>query len=59
MYSKYREVDIMKKIMPAILTGTVMGATAYMIAITNMKPKAREKMVKDNRKAMANMKYSI
>ena len=49
----------MKKIMPAILTGTVMGATAYMIAITNMKPKAREKMVKDNRKAMANMKYSI
>lgn len=49
----------MKKIMPAILTGSVLGAIAYMVAITNMEPKDREKMVKDNRRAMSNMKDSI
>ena len=49
----------MKKIMPAMITGTLLGATAYMIAISNMNPKDREKMVKTNRRAMSNMKDTI
>ena len=49
----------MKKIMPAMITGTMLGATAYMMAISNMKPRDRNKMVKKNRRAMTNMKDTI
>lgn len=49
----------MKKIMPAMITGSLLGATAYMVAISNMHPKDRERMVKKNRRAMTNMKDTI
>ena len=45
----------MNKLMSAIITGSVIGATASMIAVTNMHPKDRKRMIKRNRRAMSNM----
>lgn len=43
------------KLMSAMLTGSLLGATASMIVVSKMDPKQRKSMVKMNRRAMANM----
>lgn len=60
MYSKkLREVNIMRKIIPAMITGTIIGATASMMLVTDMDSKQRRKMIKNNRRAMENIKENI
>lgn len=49
----------MRKIIPAMITGTIIGATASMMLVTDMDSKQRRKMIKNNRRAMENIKENI
>ena len=48
-----------KKLGSAMLTGSLLGVTASMVAVSKMNPKQRKQMVKISRKAMANMMENI
>ena len=44
-----------KKIGSAMLTGSLLGVTASMMALSKMNPRQRKRVVKMSRRAMSNM----
>lgn len=57
MYTKNKkEVDVMsRRFISGILTGSMIGATASMVAMKTMTPRQRKKMMKASRKVMSNV----
>lgn len=45
----------MKKLTSAMITGSILGATASMVVVTKMHPKDRKRMIKRNRRAMSSI----
>lgn len=44
-----------KKMGSAMMTGSLLGVTASMLAVSRMNPKQRRRMVKMSRRVMSNM----